>query len=187
MAFKSGGGMEAMRLNSVNYLGIGTNNPLTMLHVSGDATVTGNLSVNGSIITAPVASKFAMVTLSSIQTTISNGGQQFLFSDVVQNTFGTWDSINYRITVPYAGYVEVTVCLTIDTSTLNLTPYVVKNNLAVGTGTKIFDQAFNIGVGLARTGTTVIQCAAGDTLVIRSLSVVNLKTTNGSYVYYKML
>ena len=89
--------------------------------------------------------------------------------------------------VPYTGYVEVTVCLTIDTSTQNLVPIVVKNGGFAASGTIIFSQAYNLGVGLARTGTTVIACTAGDTLIIRSQNIVNIIPTNGSYVYYKML
>jgi hypothetical protein len=129
-----------------------------------------------------------MISLNLAQTSVSAAGGQILFNTIVQNTFGVWDGSFLRIQVPRTGYVEVSVCLTIgSSSSYDLMPYVVKNNLTVQTGTMIFDQSFTSGVNLARIGQTIIQCNAGDSLQILAYYPVNLFAGNGGYVYYKML
>ena len=189
MIFKTGGS-ETMRVMNSN-LGIGLIAPTARLHVvgtsqlTGDTTITGNLTVSGTLTITP---KIAMLLGGAVQTTIANAGMAFIFSTTVQNTFGIWNSSLNQMTTLYAGLVEISVCLTLASgSTQNLSPYLIKNNVALASGIVMFNQAFDVGIGIARTGTVVVQCAVGDTLVIKALNPVNIQMNNGSYVYFKML
>ena len=92
------------------------------------------------------------------------------------------------MTLTTSGLVEVSVCLTIASgSTANLVP-VLNRVRGLGTdGTVIFNQAKDVGIGIARTGTTLLACLAGDALAIICQQSANIQPTNGSWVFFKIV
>jgi len=162
---------ERMRITASG-VGIGTNSPTSMLHVVGDATITGNLVVSGSI-TESTPSAYS----GQLDNTTSYSSQQLLrFSGGNPVNIGScYNATTYLFTTPRAGYVKITAGLTGTGGSI----YTVING---ATGSYLM----NAG-GAAAFGCAILACAAGDTIGIKTNVALTITTAGFGTCVIEML